>query len=444
MNTFMNHQMVRKGWLIIALAMMSLNVSAQDSLEIKKLREELELLKKEVQQLRALLPAALQATMAQPSAAPSSNQPAAQPSVEQPLAAQTADSATVAPAPQEKKPAKTDWLQNLASRISINGYAQGGYAHNDMGPDAMGNKRSTSDFNLKRSLVWVKARITDRWSFLFMHDFSSVVQEYYTDFRITNNQALTVRVGQFKNSLTMENPLSPVQLELIDVCSQAVSYLSGGGGDPFYGVNYGRDMGLKVYGELFNSHLLYEVALMNGQGVNRRDGNKHKDVIVKLDYRPMKGLRFVASGQLGKGHSIYDASVKPVAWNPTIQLGDDYTRNRYSVGFEYKFGAYGEYRYKEARPVSFRAEWLEGKDGDVKSRGAYLTTCIPLYKGLDAIGSFDWFDRNINMKYDQTNFTLGLQYWFYKNCRVQMQYTHAWRQFDCDYNHLQTQLQVAF
>ena len=134
--------MVRKGWLIIALSMMSLNVSAQDSLEIKKLREELELLKKEVQQLRALLPAAVQASMAQPSTA------------------QTVDTVSVAPAPQEKKPAKTDWLQNLASRISINGYAQGGYAHNDMGPDAMGNKRSTSDFNLKRSLVWVKARIT--------------------------------------------------------------------------------------------------------------------------------------------------------------------------------------------------------------------------------------------------------------------------------------------
>ena len=87
----MNHQMVRKGWLIIALAMMSLNVSAQDSLEIKKLREELELLKKEVQQLRALLPAAVQASMAQPSTA------------------QTVDTVSVAPAPQEKKPAKTNW-----------------------------------------------------------------------------------------------------------------------------------------------------------------------------------------------------------------------------------------------------------------------------------------------------------------------------------------------
>ena len=199
--------MVRKGWLIIALVMMSLNVSAQDSLEIKKLREELELLKKEVQQLRALLPAAVQASMAQPSteqpaAAPSTGQPVtAQPPVEQPLTAQTVDTVSVAPAPQEKKPAKTDWLQNLTSRITINGYAQGGYAHNDMGPDAMGNKRSSSDFNLKRTLVWVKAQITDRWSFLFMHDFSSVVQEYYTDFRITNNNALTVRVGQFEHGI---------------------------------------------------------------------------------------------------------------------------------------------------------------------------------------------------------------------------------------------------
>ncbi len=52
---------------------------------------------------------------------------------------------------------------------------------------------------MKRAIFLGGAQITDRWSFLFMHDFSSVVQEYYTDFRITNNKALTVRLGQFKN-----------------------------------------------------------------------------------------------------------------------------------------------------------------------------------------------------------------------------------------------------
>lgn len=39
-----------------------------------------------------------------------------------------------------------------------------------------------------------------------MHDFSSVVQEYYTDYRFTNNKALTVRLGQFKNGVSLENP----------------------------------------------------------------------------------------------------------------------------------------------------------------------------------------------------------------------------------------------
>ena len=50
---------------------------------------------------------------------------------------------------------------------------------------------------------------------MFMHDFSSVVQEYYTDFRISNDKALSVRLGQFKHSYTMENPLSPTMRQVL-------------------------------------------------------------------------------------------------------------------------------------------------------------------------------------------------------------------------------------
>ena len=109
-------------------------------------------------------------------------------------------------------------MKELTSRITFNGYAQGGWSHQDP------NGVKTNAYNLKRTLLWAKARITDRWSFLFMHDFSSVVQEFYTDYRFTNDKALTARLGQFKHSYTMENPLSPTMLELIDVCSQAVLY----------------------------------------------------------------------------------------------------------------------------------------------------------------------------------------------------------------------------
>ncbi len=339
---------------------------------------------------------------------------------------------TIQPAWCQKKN-DGDWLSDLTSRIQINGYAQGGYSWNNK------NGKQTNEFNLKRTLMWVKAPITERWSFLFMHDFSSVVQEYYCDYRVSRNKALTLRLGQFKNSLTLENPMSPVVLELIDVCSQGVTYLSGCGSDPLHGKNYGRDMGFMAYGDVLNDMLHYELAIMSGQGINRGDGNNKKDVLVKLDVRPLDGLRIVATGQKGTGHAIGTA-----AWNPDVHVGDDYRRDRLTGGAEYKFGAFGESKYKEGRPFSIRGEYLTGKDGEVNSQGAYVTACMPVKGGVDVIASADWFDLNTKMDYDQTQATVGLQYWFYKKCRVQLQYTRTWSQYQKDYDNLQAQLQVAF
>lgn len=323
---------------------------------------------------------------------------------------------------QQEQSKKTDWLQDLTSRMELHGYAQAGYSYDDA------NGKTNSTYNLKRTLLWAKANITDRWYFLFMHDFSSVVQEFYTDYRLSNDKALTVRFGQFKHSYSLENPMSPTQLELIDVYSQAVLYLAGEGPDPLHGVNYGRDMGLMVYGDLFKNKLHYELALMSGQGINRKDGNNDKDVIVKLEYKPIDELRIVGSAQKGRGHAVGTAD-----WNPDIQIGDDYRRDRVSIGAEWK-----------SKGLSLRSEFLAGKDGEVTSRGAYLTGCKTVAKNLDVIASADYYDRNIDMDYAQTNATVGLQYWFYKKCRLQLQYTRCWSQFTKDYNWLQAQVQVAF
>ena len=338
------------------------------------------------------------------------------------LAVALAVFSSVAAMGQSSDTQKTDWMKELTDRVELHGYAQGGYSYDNAGG------KTTSTYNLKRTLFWAKGRITDRFSFMFMHDFSSVVQEYYLDYRITNDKAATVRLGQFKHSYSMENPLSPTMLELIDVYSQAVLFLAGEGPDPLNGVNYGRDLGLMVYGDLFDNKIHYELALMNGQGINRKDGNSDKDVIAHLEYKPTSNLRFVATGQKGRGHAVGTA-----AWNPGVKLGDDYRRDRYSVGAEWK-----------SKELNVRAEWLGGKDGDVGSMGGYVTTSIPVAKGLDIVASADYFDRNTAMEYYQTNLTGGLQYWFFKKCRLQLQYTRCMSHFTDDYNWLQAQVQVAF
>ena len=99
----------------------------------------------------------------------------------------------------QKEQKEIDWMKELSSRITLNGYAQAGYAYTDQ-EEAMRGGAPKSSYNLKRTLLWAKARITDRWFFLFMHDFNSVVQEFYTDYRVTKGKELTVRLGQFKNS----------------------------------------------------------------------------------------------------------------------------------------------------------------------------------------------------------------------------------------------------
>ncbi|MCQ2227793.1 MAG: OprO/OprP family phosphate-selective porin [Bacteroidales bacterium] len=324
-----------------------------------------------------------------------------------------------------------DWLADVASRIQLHGYAQGWYYYQNAG----GNKSNT--FLCKRVIFWANAKITDRWAFQFMHDFSSVVQEYYTDYRITNNNMLTVRFGQFKNALSYENPLSPTSMETIDVYSEGVTYLTGCGSDPLNGVQYGRDQGIALFGETDNKKFRYELQVMNGTGINVRDKNNAKDVIARLEFRPAQGLNLCATAQIGKGSALVGNCV----FNPKIQQGDDYKRNRWTIGFDYKstrFNVHGEY--------------LDGIDGDVTSRGAYLTGSVAFVpQKFDLVASYDYFNFNTDENMDMHKIVAGLQYWFFKKCRFQAQYVYknATTNYSTFFNHDAThqiicQMQVRF
>ena len=79
------------------------------------------------------------------------------------------------------------------------------------------------------------------------------------------------------------------------------------------------------------------------------------------------------------------------------------------------------------------------------SRGGYLTSAIPLgTPKLELVSSYDYFNFNTSLGMNQHKAIAGLQYWFYKKCRVQLQYTYTWSQFQTDYSWLQAQVQFAF
>lgn len=61
---------------------------------------------------------------------------------------------------EQKQKEMTDWLKDVADRVELHGYAQGGFNYTHQ------NAEDKGTFELKRVLFWVNARITDRWSFL--------------------------------------------------------------------------------------------------------------------------------------------------------------------------------------------------------------------------------------------------------------------------------------
>ncbi len=274
-----------------------------------------------------------------------------------------------------------------------------------------------------------QGKLTDRWTCYFMYSFAGTPQllEVYTEYKFLPQ--LTARIGQFKTMYTIENPMSPCFVELIDCYSQSVSYLAGvNGSDRLYSPSGGRDMGLLIYGDLFDKLVNYNLAVMNGQGINLSDRNNQKDIVGSLMVNPLDWLSVGGSFVKGKGHAM-----APSAVNPDIQVGEDYTRNRWSAGAVIK-----------TKSVNIRAEYLAGKDGQAKSDGYYVTASARVFPKLDVIASYDYLNKNKALDAKQTNYVAGVQYWFYPQCRLQAQYTHCNRHIGESNNLLQAQIQVRF
>lgn len=315
------------------------------------------------------------------------------------------------------------WINTFKERIKLSGYAQLGYTFDD---DQEGAENT---FDIKRLIFMADGYITDKWSAHFIYNFyGATMFELYTDYRII--PGLAVRFGQFKVPLTMEGPLSPSSVELIECYSQATNYFTalGGSHDPLRGGTGGRDMGLMLYGDIFKDKLTYHLGVLNGQGINTRDRNNNKDFIGSLVFTPINWLKVGGTVMSGKGHAVGLSAA-----NPDIELGDNYRRDRWTVG-----------TMVETKPVSFRTEYMAGKDAKVKSDGYYAMASFHVLPRFDIIASYDYLNRNKDLSMKQTNYIAGVQYWFYPRCRLQAQYTLRDRHDQGTSNLFQAQLQVRF
>ncbi|MBR1542613.1 MAG: porin [Bacteroidaceae bacterium] len=313
-------------------------------------------------------------------------------------------------------------INTVKERLTITGFLQAGYDYED-GADGQ------NSFNLKRADMALTAKITEHWKAMFAYAFANgSVQELWTEYEFIPQ--LRLKAGQFKITFGLENGITPTKAELIDDYSQVTCYMLGVRGNPLQGNHAGRDIGIVLNGDLFNNLLHYDLALMNGQGINRKDGNKHKDLVARLNVNATDWLTLSGSLYNGKNHAVGISR-----FVPEIQEGEDYTNNRWGIGANIS-----------VKELNLRAEYVHGKEGSAKSEGYYALAYIHVHPKVDLIFSYDYLNRNKDLGMKQTNYIAGADWWFYPGCRLRLNYTRQERSaaMGNDSNWLQAQIQVGF
>lgn len=333
---------------------------------------------------------------------------------------------------QEKVNKVTEFVNSLNDHFTFSAYGLAGWQYQEQ-------HSPTNEFFINKVVLMCNVKITPRLNaFLMFNAYKSSMLEYWASYRFA--PAATVKLGQFKVPFSMENPISPTKLERIDENGLVTRYMIMGLNPLMMPGSGGRDMGITVFGDLFNGKLAYDLAVMNGAGRNCGDINSAKEYMVRLSVNPVKEFTIGVSALLGTGNVAasqrLDGSYYSEAYPEVdgIRSNGDFRRNRFAGGFALT-----------TQPFTLRSEYMLGRDGKNNSQGVYATAAVKNLgvDGLDVVGSFDYLEPAFGSK--TTAYYAGVNYWFYPRCRVMAGYEYT-KQHGTSRgeNSVLTQLQIAF
>lgn len=291
----------------------------------------------------------------------------------------------------------------------------------------------------------IRGTVAKNVSYLVLMDFASPsLLEFNAEWKPAS--AFALKAGQFKTPFTLENQYSPTALETVNN-TRSLAALAGMAGDPQqftdskFSNKGGRDLGVQISGEVLNlgTHNLFSYAggVFQGQGINQRDVNNTKDFAGSLYLQPIKDLFVGGSVYFGQVAQYYT----DYYWNGS------YYDNGYKTQVRERWALSAKYSCEK---FDARAEYIIGNDGGFDREGCYGTCTYKLAENkLYLVGKVDYFKKESYQKRDTEvlDYTAGLNYNFYKTCRLQLNYTYSdynknWAAKDC--SSVMAQMQIVF
>ena len=360
---------------------------------------------------------------------------------------------TAVSASAQKK--QTIELPSWLSNVKLSGYGMTQYQYS-------GQKNAESNsFNIRMGRIALEGRIADDFYWKTQIQFNGNTSNLGASPRMVDLFAewqkydyFKVKIGQFKNPFTFENPMHPIDQGFMGY-SQNVSKLAGFSDRAGEHASNGRDIGLQLQGDFLKNAngrnlLHYQIGVFNGEGINTKDVDNQKNVIGGVWLMPISGMRIGAFGWTGsyarKGNwteTVADptSSVTPGATNEITHTNEvrSLNQNRYAFSFEYKKDGWtvrSEYIHSTGKVfakslTSFNDAnskdcSINEKIGD-KAQGVYGLVIAPLAQlpknsRIDIKARYDMYQPNGKNNMQKTQYEAGLNFHIGKRISILTEY----------------------
>lgn len=359
---------------------------------------------------------------------------------------------TVSASAQKKQ---TIELPSWLSNVKLSGYGMIQYQYS-------GQKNAESNsFNIRMGRIALEGRIADDFYWKTQIQFNGNTSNLGSSPRMVDLFAewqkydyFKVKIGQFKNPFTFENPMHPIEQGFMGY-SQNVSKLAGFSDRAGEHASNGRDIGLQLQGDFLKNAngrnlLHYQIGVFNGQGTNTKDVDNQKNVIGGVWVMPVSGMRIGAFGWTGsyarKGNwteTVADptSNVTPGATKEITHTNEvrSLNQNRYAFSFEYKKDGWtvrSEYIHSTGKAfaksitnfndANAKDCNLNEKIGD-KAQGVYGLVIAPLAQlpknsRIDVKARYDMYQPNGKNNMQKTQYEAGLNFHIGKRISILTEY----------------------
>ena len=330
------------------------------------------------------------------------------------------------------------WINN----VKLSGFGIVQYQYNGM----HNSKTSKSNsFNLRLGRVSLDGRILDDWYWKAQLQVNGNTSTLGASPRVVDLFAewqkydyFRVKLGQFKNPFTFDNPIHPIDQGFMSVAQSVLklaSFSDRAGAHP----SNGRDIGIQVQGDFLKNNagrnlVHYQVGVFNGQGINTKDVDQQKNIIGGVWVMPVNGLRLGWFGWTG-------SYARKGTWTDNAGIVQSGVRKlqqcRYAFSAEYKANDWtlrSEYihstGYAFAKSLS-NTDDAAAKDCNLsadgnKAQGVYALVIAPIIPNkLHAKARYDMYQPSDGAQKQRTQYDIGLDYEFTKNLALSGIYSYV-------------------